>query len=90
MASVRAFYDALFAPLVERHGPLDAATLTAIVGFDAGGPISLCTIGRDRRARLITYVTCELAVRPEQVESGFGRCTNFSRLRKTSAGLTRS
>jgi hypothetical protein len=69
----RAFYDALFAPLVARYGPLDAATLTAIVGFDAGGPISLCTIGRDRHAPLITYVTCELAVRQEQVESEFGR-----------------
>jgi hypothetical protein len=68
----RALYDALFAPLVARHGQFDAATLTAIVGFDAGGPISLCTIGRDRLAPLITYVTCELAVRPEQVESEFG------------------
>jgi hypothetical protein len=70
---VQAFYNALFAPLVARHGPLDAAALTAIVGFDAGGPISLCTIGHDRHAPLITYVTCELAVRPEQVESEFGR-----------------
>jgi hypothetical protein len=47
---VQAFYNALFAPLVARHGPLDAAALTAIVGFDAGGPISLCTIGHDRHA----------------------------------------
>ena len=43
----RAFYARLFAPLEERLGPLDPDTLMAIIGFDEGGPLNLCTIGRD-------------------------------------------
>lgn len=72
MIAVREFYDAFLAPLVETHGPIDRDTLMAVVGFDAGGPISLCTIGYGRRDPTI-FVSCELAVREEQVPSEVGR-----------------
>jgi hypothetical protein len=67
------FYDLLFAPVVAELGPFDTTTMTAIVGFDVGGPISLMTIGRDRRNEFVTYVTCELATREDQVPSDYGR-----------------
>ena len=67
----RAFYARLFAPLEERLGPLDPDTLTAIIGFDEGGPLSLCTIGRG--GDVVTYVSCELAVREEQLPNASGR-----------------
>jgi len=38
------FYEELFREVEARFGDLDEATLTAIVGFSAGGPVSLCTI----------------------------------------------
>jgi hypothetical protein len=66
------FYNILLAPIVAEYGPLDPKTLTAIVGFDAGGPISLRTVG-DRRKDFVTYVTCELAVREDQIPSETGR-----------------
>lgn len=69
---VRQFYEALFAPAVAAHGPLDRDTLTAVVGFDAGGPVSLCTIGSKRPGPTI-YITCELAVRQDQVPGDRGR-----------------
>lgn len=72
MISVREFYGALFAPLEGTHGPIDRDTLTAVVGFDAGGPISLCTIGYDRPGPTV-FVTCELAVREQQLPSEVGR-----------------
>jgi hypothetical protein len=71
-AKVREFYDALFAPLIEAEGSLDRDTIMAIVGFEAGGPISLCTIGSERPGPTI-FVTCELAVRRDQVPSEVGR-----------------
>jgi hypothetical protein len=58
-------YEALFRPVVERVGPLDPETLTSIVGFDAGGPVSMCTVGLGRAA-FPTFVTCELSVREDQ------------------------
>jgi hypothetical protein len=67
------FYRKLFAPLEELCGSVDRDTIFAIIGFDAGGPLNFCTIGRDRGNRLITYVSCELAVRKEQRPSEFGR-----------------
>jgi hypothetical protein len=45
----------------------------AIVGFDAGGPLSFSTIGRQEDREFVTYISCELAVREEQVPSGHGR-----------------
>lgn len=62
--SYHKFYKKLFRPIDERIGPIDAAAIMAIVGFDCGGPISLWTVGRGRE-QYVTYVTCELSVREE-------------------------
>jgi hypothetical protein len=66
------FYHQLFAPIEQRFGAMDREPRMAVLGFDFGGPVSLCTLGRGR-ASLVTYVTCELAVRPEQQPSNGGR-----------------
>lgn len=67
------FYAKLFAPLEAEIGPIDPLTISAIVGFDAGGPLSFCTIGAKRGEAFVTYVSCELAVRKEQTPSDVGR-----------------
>jgi hypothetical protein len=67
------FYKRLFAPLEEALGSVDPDTLAAIIGFDAGGPLNYCTIGSHGRTAAVSYVSCELAVRKEQVPSEFGR-----------------
>lgn len=67
-----AFYQELFRPIEERIGPLDPDTIVAIIGFDAGGPVNLCTVGRGTD-EYVTYVSCELAVNVEQVASSLGR-----------------
>ena len=67
------FYGQLFAPLEDLLGPIDRETIVAIIGFDMGGPLNFCTIGRDKGGPCITYVSCELAVRAEQQPSEFGR-----------------
>ena len=69
---LRRFYAELFAPLEPTIGPLDPDTIVAIVGFDAGGPLNFCTIGRGK-SRFTTYISCELAVRAEQQPAEFGR-----------------
>jgi hypothetical protein len=66
------FYKQLFQPIEERIGPVDETTIMAIIGFDCGGPVSLCTVGRGREP-FVTYITCELAVRDEQQPAEFGR-----------------
>lgn len=68
-----AFYAQLFSPLESKLGPIDPETMVAIIGFDAGGPLSFCTIGSTPDADFITYVSCELAVREEQTPASFGR-----------------
>jgi hypothetical protein len=40
------FYGALFKPIEKELGPLDDDTLAAIIGFTAGGPVSLCFVGK--------------------------------------------
>ncbi len=67
------FYRELFAPLEKQIGPIDPNTILAIIGFDCGGPLNFSTIGTSDGERTITYVSCELAVREEQVPSDFGR-----------------
>ena len=62
----------MFQPIEERIGPIDAATLMAIIGFDCGGPVNLCTVGYGREP-FVTYVTCELAVLETQKPAEFGR-----------------
>jgi hypothetical protein len=67
----RRFYKQLFQPIEERIGHVDEASIMAIIGFDGGGPVTLCTVGRDRE-RFVTYVTCELSVREAQRPAEFG------------------
>jgi hypothetical protein len=67
------FYTELFRPLEKRLGTIDRDTIFAIIGFDGGGPLSFCTIGREQGEQFITYVSCELAVRDEQQPSEHGR-----------------
>ncbi len=69
----RKFYSQLFKPLEASLGPIDRDTIVAIVGFDVGGPLNFCTIGRESVGPCITYVSCELAVREDQQPSEFGR-----------------
>ncbi len=66
------FYQQLFRPIEERIGRVDEATIMALIGFDGGGPVSVCTVGRGREP-FVTYVTCELSVRKEQQPAEFGR-----------------
>ena len=66
------FYKALFEPLVSMFGPLDRDTICAVVGFNAGGPLNFCSRGRGTD-EFILYVSCELAVRADQIPSSFGR-----------------
>jgi hypothetical protein len=68
----RPFYKQLFAPIEERIGPIDELTISAIIGFDCGGPVSLSTVGNGNEP-FVTYITCELAVREEQKPSKAGR-----------------
>jgi hypothetical protein len=66
------FYKKLFAPIEKKIGPIDRDTIVAIVGFDMGGPLNLCTVGRAHRRRFVTYVSCELAVREDQRAGSLG------------------
>ena len=63
----QAFYAQLFRSVEEQFGKLDEDTLTSVVGFTAGGPVSLCSIEEKG-----FYVTCELALNPKQVTSTEG------------------
>jgi hypothetical protein len=55
--STRTHYAALFADVEREFGPTLAETLTGIVGFSAGGPVSMCRLGTGG-----AYVTCELSL----------------------------
>jgi hypothetical protein len=66
------FYKQLFEPIEQRIGHIDEVGIVAIIGFDCGGPVSLSTVGRGHE-KFVTYVTCELSVRPEQQPADFGR-----------------
>ncbi len=68
----RRFYKQLFLPVEREFGPLDEETLTGVVGFSAGGSLSLCTVGRKAAVDFITYVSCELAVRGDQAVGPWG------------------
>lgn len=63
----REHYAALFRELEKRHGRLDGITVSAIVGFSAGGPVSLSRIEKKN-----VYVTCELSLYPQQRPSAEG------------------
>ena len=60
-------YRQLFRKLEWLHGPLDKETVTSVVGFAVGGPVSLCKLGSKK-----IYVTCELSLYPQQKPSTDG------------------
>ncbi len=68
-----AFYDQLFRPIETTFGKLDPNTIFHIMGFDCGGPLNFSTVGVEATSTFVTYVSCELAVRDEQVASSDGR-----------------
>ena len=60
-------YAALFSELESRVGKVSDHTLTSIVGFGAGGLVSICEIpGKN------AYVSCELSLYRQQVPSAEG------------------
>jgi hypothetical protein len=63
----KAHYQALFRKLEWTHGPLDKETVTSIVGFSAGGLVSLSKLANKN-----IFVTCELSLYPEQKPSAEG------------------
>jgi suppressor of fused protein SUFU len=69
----REFYESFFKNLEPTIGRIDPMSIMAIIGSDAGGPLNLCTIGADVAKGPITYLSSELAVRPQQRPSEFGR-----------------
>ena len=64
MDDVGDHYEVLFAPLRNEYGTFDPDTLTSIVGFAAGGPVSLF----QNTARSL-FATCELSLYPDQCTS---------------------
>jgi len=60
-------YAKLFEQLEDEYGKLDRDTITAVIGFSAGGPVSMC---ERKSARL--FVTCELSVYEAQKTSAEG------------------
>lgn len=60
-------YKTLFQDLEHEFGKLDNETITSIVGFSAGGPVSMC-----KQSAADLFVTCELSVYPEQQPSAEG------------------
>ena len=60
-------YAKLFEQLQTQYGALDVGTITSIIGFLAGGPVSMC---EKKSAGL--FVTCELSVYDEQRSSTDG------------------
>jgi hypothetical protein len=67
MVSAREHYEALFASVVERLGVLSPNTFTAVIGFSAGGPVSMVQVQGQH-----AFVTCELSMYPEQIPSSEG------------------
>jgi hypothetical protein len=60
-------YAKLFEQLQRTYGALDGETIAGIIGFSAGGPVSMC----ERKAARL-FVTCELSVYDEQMRSTDG------------------
>jgi hypothetical protein len=63
----RSHYRMLFTAVQSEYGPFDPETMTSIVGFSAGGPVSLMTINKAS-----VCATCELSLYPEQQRSSEG------------------
>ncbi|MGX5202414.1 hypothetical protein [Aliikangiella sp. IMCC44632] len=79
------FYNKLFEKLESKYGKLDDETITSIVGFSAGGPVSLSKIGSKN-----LFVSCELASYPEQQKSSEGLNFEFFSVGKFSEDWCRS
>src|SRR5262245_23266402 len=61
------YYRTLFAQVEESIGSLSRVTDTAVIGFSAGGPVSMIqVVGKH------AFVTCELSLYEEQVASAEG------------------
>jgi hypothetical protein len=60
-ASTREHYAALFSDVERVYGPVSGKTHSSIIGFSAGGPVSMCQVGAENH-----FVTCELSLYPEQ------------------------
>ena len=67
MTTAYAHYDRLFRRVVREEGALDNETITSIIGFSAGGPVSICRVTSRN-----VYVTCELSLYPSQRVSAQG------------------
>ena len=65
--SARTHYASLFANVERDFGPASADTLTGIIGFSAGGPVSMCRLGTEH-----VYVTRELSLTADQQPSAQG------------------
>lgn len=79
------FYNELFSELEEKYGKLDDETISSIVGFSAGSPISLSNIEAEK-----LYVTCELSTYPEQKLSSQGLRYEFFSVGEFSEDWCRS
>jgi len=66
MADPTAHYQRLFRRLAREHGKVSEETISSIVGFDAGGPVSMCRVGE------VGYVTVELSLYEQQKVSTEG------------------
>lgn len=67
MDSAHSHFEVLFASLGARIGPLSERTHTSLIGFGAGGPVSMVQVEGQQ-----AFVTCELSMYPEQVPSSEG------------------
>ncbi len=61
-----ALYRELFATVSESLGSEDSSTVSSLIGFSAGGPVSLSVFRSATQSQFVTYVTCELAAYDEQ------------------------
>lgn len=65
--SARSHVATLFACIERDFGPVSADSMSGIVGFSTGGPVSMCRLGSGK-----VYVTCELSLSPDQKPSRQG------------------
>jgi hypothetical protein len=65
--SYRQHYAVLFDRLEDEFGRLEPETITGIIGFSAGGPVSMCKL-----TQAALFVTCELSMYDEQKPSSDG------------------
>ena len=64
---VNAHYDRLFSEIERRYGSFDDETLTGLIGFTGGGPVSLA-----KNDKHDLYVTVELSLNSDQTKSSDG------------------